>query len=118
MNNAFNFITYTEYSGSNAFLEGKGKYNAFATFLQIKQNGYRLNKNAKGISIFCGYKSITEVDKNGKSSIVSVPKRAFVFDIADTNALDDKKLVEKLETERPKKNMLEVGQIIVGSILK
>lgn len=114
--NAFNFVTYKEYAGRNSLLKGKGKYNAFATFNQIKENGYRLNKNAKGKSIFCGYKQISEL-KNGKLENISVPKYAVVFDIADTNALENKDLVFKLENEKRIPSELEMNTILIGELL-
>lgn len=95
---AFNFVTNVEYSGSNALLVGNGKYNAFATFNQIKQAGYSVNKGAKGVHISCGFKQASKTDeKTGEVKTVSVPRGAVVFDICDTNALQDTDLVEFLD---------------------
>lgn len=93
---AFNFITLVKYSGSNAGLTGNGSINAFATFNQISQSGYKVNKGAKGISIFCGYYE----RKNKKTGeLETVPTHANVFDIKDTSAYEDQEFVDWLKTD-------------------
>ena len=92
--NAFNFITMTEYGGSNATLPGNGPIPAFATFNQLKNAGYCVKKGAKAVSIFCGYrKQIVD----GKE--VSKPISARVFDIIDTSASDDVEFLKWLKGE-------------------
>jgi antirestriction protein ArdC len=97
MTTAFNFSTMNDYSGSNAALVGNGKYNAFATFNQIRDLGYTVRKGAKSISIFCGYK---EKLVDGKNE--TVPVYARVFDICDTNAEQDPELVKQLKKKLDK----------------
>ena len=99
---AFNFATMRPYSGQNALLAGNGKYPAFATFNQIRQLGFTVNKGAKAVKIFCGYQSTEEKDENGKLKKVTIPKRALVFDICDTNALQSPEFVEFMESELAK----------------
>lgn len=94
---AYNFITLVEYSGNNATLEGCGELNAFATFNQIKESGYSVNKGAKSVSIFTGYYSKEDKNENGQN--VTIPTYARVFDIADTSAITDENFVEWLKTE-------------------
>lgn len=100
--NAFNFVTGFDYTGSNAELKGKGDYNAFATFAQIRQAGYKLKKGAKGKRIFVGvYKN------NDKKEKTRFPKHISIFDIADTNALEDRQLLSKIqEKSSPKAELL------------
>lgn len=97
---AFNFATMTPYTGRNAALEGSGEYNAFATFNQIRQLGMKVNKGAKGMPIFCGFHERTK-DKDGNALAKPVvgQKFATVFDIKDTNALDDPEFAKYLRTE-------------------
>lgn len=87
--NAFNFVTNTEYSGQNASLVGNGKYPAFASFNQLASMGYSVNKGAKSVSVFCGYRENKKGDR--------VPCYGRVFDIIDTTAKDDKDLLEFIE---------------------
>lgn len=86
---AFNFVTNTEYSGSNAGLVSNGKYPAFASFSQLKSSGYSVNKGAKSVSVFCGYRENKAGDR--------VPCWGRVFDIIDTTAKDDSDLLEFIE---------------------
>jgi len=111
---AYNFITKTNYSGSNAYLKGKSKYNAFATFKQISSAGYKINKGAKGEHIFCGFQPVDVVDENGKPKTKSVPKVAVVFDIADTTAMDDAKLIKSLDKIKPSQQ--EINQELLNLI--
>lgn len=105
---AFNFATNKEYAGSNAALQGNGKYNAFASFNQIASMGYKVNKGAKSISIFCGYRE----SKDGKKTI---PCWGRVFDIVDTNALQDADLVEFLENGQRVPSEMQVNQEMVAA---
>ena len=91
-----NFITKNKYQGGNQALVSKSKYYAFATFRQIANAGYKVNKGAKGQAIFCGFQPVDQIDSKGHIKTKSVPKMAIVFDIADTTALTDKKLISKL----------------------
>lgn len=93
---AFNFITLVQYSGQNAGLVGNGELNAFATFNQIKQAGYKVNKGAKSISVFCGYKTTTD-KKTGEE--IKAPVFGRVFDLVDTTANDHKEFVDWLTNE-------------------
>lgn len=107
---AYNFITLVKYGGANAGLEGKD-INAFATFRQIKEAGYTVNKGAKGISIFCGYQEKKDSDK-------PVPVYACVFDIADTNAMQDTEFINWLRTEaKPVDNMQTINTKIMAKTL-
>jgi hypothetical protein len=105
--NAFNFITNTEYSGSNATLQGNGKYNAFASFNQISSAGYQVNKGAKSIGVFCGYRA----NKAGDT----VPCWGRVFDIVDTNALQDPDLVEFLDQGNRVPSEVQVNHELVAA---
>lgn len=109
---AFNFITNKEYSGSNATLEGNGKYPAFASFNQIASMGYSVNKGAKSVSIFCGYREKTT--KNGKTE--SVPCWGRVFDIVDTNAINDPDLIEFLENGTRESSEMQVNAEIGAAL--
>jgi hypothetical protein len=109
---AFNFATNKEYAGSNATLQGNGKYNAFASFNQIASLGYSVNKGAKSVSIFCGYREKTT--KNGKTE--SVPCWGRVFDIVDTNALQDPDLVEFLENGERLPSDMQVNHELVAAM--
>jgi hypothetical protein len=111
---AFNFTTNVEYAGSNATLAGNGKYNAFATFRQISNLGYSVNKGAKGIHINCGYRQVT--DKKDPTKTHSVPRWAIVFDICDTNALQDKDLVEFLDNGNRIPSDLQVNQELCAAV--
>ena len=91
---AFNFATMTAYNGKNASIMGNGTLPAFATFKQIKELGYKINKGAKGISIFCGYREKIE---DGKKT--TVPKFAIVFDLIDTTAHEDKEFLKYIKAE-------------------
>jgi hypothetical protein len=93
---AYNFITKTVYTGKNQVLTGKSKYNAFATFRQISNAGYKVNKGAKGKWIFCGFQPVDVLDSKGHIRTKTTPKGAIVFDIADTTAIKDKKLTATL----------------------
>lgn len=93
---AFNFCTMTEYSGKNATLEGNGIISAFATFNQLKTNGYMVKKGAKGVGIHCGFR---KVEDKASGKVKSVPRYATVFDICDTTAQDDKDYMKWLESE-------------------
>ncbi len=115
---AFNFITLVQYSGQNAGLVGNGELNAFATFNQIKQAGYKVNKGAKGSSIFCGYHK--KIDKKTGEE-VTVPTYGYVFDIVDTTANDDKDFIKWLANDATivkseVETMKEVGEVILASI--
>jgi hypothetical protein len=115
---AFNFATNTEYSGRNATLEGNGKYPAFATFNQLRSLGYSVNKGAKGVHISCGFKQATKKDeKTGETKTFSVPRGAVVFDIIDTNALQDADLVEFLENGQRIPSELQINQELAASLL-
>lgn len=92
--NAFNFTTMTEYSGQNAAIVGNGTLPAFASFNQLKSLGYMVNKGAKGIKVFCGYKPKKDAE-NGKK----VPVYGVVFDIVDTTAAQDKDFLKWLKAE-------------------
>lgn len=94
--NAFNFATMTPYDGKNATIEGNGPLPAFATFQQLKSLGYMVKKGAKGVKIFCGYRSKKVGEKK------TIPVWATVFDIIDTNAADDKEFLKYLATEAKK----------------
>lgn len=112
---AFNFFSLVQYSGRNATIAGNGELNAFATFNQIKQMGYQVNKGAKSISIFTGYHLRTN-KKTGEEE--QVPTYARVFDIEDTTAKDDKEFYNYLINEaeiQPAKTV--VDQAIVSSML-
>lgn len=113
---AFNFITQTEYAGRNALIKGNSHINGFATFVQIKNAGYKLNKGSKGYHIFCGFKSIDQKNSKGKIVTVTVPKSAIVFDIADTDALNDNKLIKQLEHIKP--NMQTINAELVAAIFE
>lgn len=107
---AYNFITLVKYGGTNAGLEGKSDINAFATFRQIKESGYAVNKGAKGISIFCGYQEKKDSDK-------PVPIYACVFDIADTNAMQDTDFISWLKTEaKPVDSIQDVNNKIMATV--
>ena len=93
---AYNFITLVKYNGQNAGLVGNGDLNAFATFNQVSQAGYKVNKGAKAISIFCGYFERLN-KKTGENE--TVPTYARVFDIKDTSAYQDTEFVNWLKTE-------------------
>lgn len=110
---AFNFATMQEYSGANAKLEGNGKYPAFATFLQIQQLGYHINKGAHGVTIFTGT-YLKHDDATGEDK--RVPKYARVFDVVDTNALQDRDFVEMLEGTKPTPSGRQVDQEIVAAM--
>lgn len=92
-----NFITKNKYQGSNQVLISKTKLNAFATFKQIANAGYKVNKGAKGQTIFCGFQPVDQIDEKGHIKTKSVPKMAVVFDISDTTAVLDKKLIKELK---------------------
>jgi hypothetical protein len=94
--NTINFVTFNNYSGSNTTLQHKSKYSAFATFKQITGAGYKLNKGSKGQTIFCGYRPVDKVNDKGHITTGNAPIFALVFDIADTTAMDDKKLIARL----------------------
>lgn len=112
---AFNFITLVQYSGSNSGIVGNGELNAFATFKQITNAGYKVNKGAKGISIFCGYRE--KVDKK-TGERVTVPTYGYVFDIIDTNAIDDKDFYNWLVNEATiVKSEVETNQALAGAML-
>ncbi len=93
---AYNFTTQVKYGGSNAGLKGNGDLNAFATFFQIKNAGYTVNKGAKGIQIFTGYYTKTDPKTNEEKT---VPTHALVFDIKDTSAYEDKEFIDYLKNE-------------------
>lgn len=96
MKTPYNFVTKSYYNGSNQTLRSKSKYNAFATFKQITGAGYKLNKGAKGQGIFCGFKPVDYIDENNKIKTRTAPISAVVFDIADTTAMQDKKLLKQI----------------------
>lgn len=111
---AYNFITLVKYTGANAGLTGNGKLNAFATFNQIKQAGYSVNKGAKAISIFTGYYE----RKNKAGEIETVPTYARVFDIKDTSASKDQEFIDWLENEANiVESTREIGMKIMASAL-
>lgn len=105
---AFNFVTNTEYSGQNAALVGNGKYPAFASFNQLKSMGYSVNKGAKSVSVFCGYRENKDGDK--------VPCWGRVFDIIDTTAKDDKDLLDFIENGKRFVNDTQVNHELVGAL--
>lgn len=107
---AFNFVTNTEYSGQNAALVGNGKYPAFASFNQLKSMGYSVNKGAKSVSIFCGY-------RKGKDGEKTVPCWGRVFDIVDTSAKDDKDLLEFIEHGKRFTSETESDSLISAALL-
>lgn len=78
MNN-FNIITNKEYEGKNqSELIVKAKKEGFTskkwgTFLQWRGLGKKIKKNEHGVSIFKGYESFTDKDKNGKMVTESRP---------------------------------------------
>lgn len=106
---AFNFATNVEYSGQNALLVGNGKYPAFASFNQLKSLGYSVNKGAKSVSVFCGY-------RKGKDGEKTVPCWGRVFDIIDTSAKDDADLIEFIEKGQREPSKLEVNASIGAMI--
>lgn len=114
---AFNFFSLVQYSGQNASMAGNGELNAFATFNQIKQMGYQVNKGSKAISIFTGYHLRTN-KKTGEEE--KVPTYARVFDIVDTTAKDDKEfynyLINEAEIQPAEQvvNMAIAGAMLTG----
>jgi hypothetical protein len=115
---AFNFITNTNYSGGNSLLLGNGKYNAFATFNQIRDNGYKVNKGSHGVLISCGFKLVTKTDyKTGKIKSFTVPKHALIFDICDTNALDDSDLVNFIENGERHQSETTVSNNLLTAVM-
>lgn len=111
---AYNFITLVKYSGSNAGLQGRTDINAFATYLQLKQAGYSVNKGAKAERIFTGYYEKTK--DNGE--VDTVPTFACVFDIADTDAIKDTDFINWLKTEAVLVDSIqEVNSKIMATVL-
>lgn len=114
---AFNFATMKQYSGSNATLAGNGREGlpAFASFNQLREMGYMVNKGAKSVSIFCGYR---ESSKRGDGK--SVPCWGRVFDICDTTAYQDKQfmawLLEEVNAGRITPSDLQVTQEIGAAL--
>lgn len=106
---AFNFATNTEYSGQNAALVGNGKYPAFASFNQLKSLGYSVNKGAKSISVFCGY-------RKGKDGEKTVPCWGRVFDIIDTSAIGDTDLLEFIENGTRVPSSQQVNHELVAAL--
>jgi hypothetical protein len=98
--NAFNFCTMTEYTGRNAGLAGNGELPAFATFNQLKSQGFMVKKGAKSIPIFCGFQPRTK-DKDGKplEKPVNGIRYARVFDIVDTTAAENVDFMAWLKEE-------------------
>lgn len=107
--NAFNFVTNTEYSGQNAALVGNGKYPAFASFNQLKSMGYSVNKGAKSVSVFCGYRENKAGDR--------VPCYGRVFDLIDTTAKDDTDLLEFIEQGKRFTSETESNLLIASALL-
>ena len=86
----FNFVTMTEYAGKNAIELAVNEYPAYATFNQIRANGGKVKKGAKGYHIFCGFRDKLD-PLTGKT--VSTPRGAIVFHIEDCD-LDPDYLTE------------------------
>jgi hypothetical protein len=105
---AFNFITNTEYAGANALLQGNGKYPAFASYRQLNDMGYQVNKGAKSVGIFCGYRN----NKDGES----VPCWGRVFDIIDTTAINDPDCIDFIEHGTRQVSELQVDHEIIGAL--
>ena len=113
---AYNFITLVKYTGANAGLVGNGSVNAFATFNQISGAGYKVNKGAKGISIFTGYYTRESENKNGQN--VTVPTYARVFDIKDTSAYEDQEFINWLKNDATiVESDREIGAKLMASAL-
>jgi hypothetical protein len=114
---AFNFSTMTYYAGSNAALAGNSREGlpAFASFNQLRDMGYMVNKGAKSVSIFCGYRQ-SKKNEDGKS----VPCWGRVFDIVDTTAYQDKQfmawLLDEVEAGRIAPSALQVNQEIGAAL--
>jgi hypothetical protein len=96
----YNFSTMVTYTGRNAVeLSGISKYNCFATFIQIKEMGYSVNKGAHGYSIFTGFRE--KEDESNPCKVVKVPTWAKVFAIEDTTAVQDKDFIKWLSENEP-----------------
>lgn len=82
-----NAITKLEYQGKNVGClrlskEMQGfKSDGWLTFIQARQNGYKVKKGAQGTHIFCGFVETIDLDEHGKSKVVTVPKTAIVFNL-------------------------------------
>ena len=94
---------------------GNGALNAFATFNQVSQAGYKINKGSKAISIFCGYYE----RKNKKTGeLETVPTYARVFDIKDTSAYEDTEFVNWLKNDATiVESDREIGAKLMASAL-
>ena len=76
-----NFISNTAYEGGQNISELEAvckkygyKIGEWCTFLQAKNNGYKVNKGSHGVHIFKGYGEFTEKDqKSGKLETVKRP---------------------------------------------
>lgn len=110
---AYNFATMTEYAGSNATLRGNAGIDAFASFKQINELGYKVKKGAKSIPVFCGYRPA----KDAKNS-ETVPCWGRVFDISDTTAMDDKDFLAWMTENPPAPSQAqinaEIGAMLLG----
>lgn len=106
---AFNFSTMRPYSGANEYIEGNGKYPAFATFNQVNALGYQVKKGAKGIKILCGFRPDSEDDKT-EGDILDGPRfrTSVVFDLCDTTASDDPEFMQYLDEQVAKITGAEV----------
>ena len=92
MKTAHNYFTQVEYQGMNAIELNATDYQekAFATFLQWKENGYKVKKGSKGYGIIT-YVSINNKKVAGKDKTESgsVPRHYTVFNIAQVEKIND-----------------------------
>ncbi len=92
-----NATTKTAYQGKNqdelltAKEANKFKSNEWLTFLQAKQLGLRIKKGEKSTaSVFRGFGTITEKDKNGKTEERSAPLGfAHLFNLDQTEKIKE-----------------------------
>jgi len=104
-----------QYAGSNAGLAGNGPLPAFASFNQLRDMGYMVNKGAKGVKIFCGFR------ESKKAKGEKVPCWGYVFDIVDTTAYQDKAYMAWLAKEvidgRVAPSDLQVNQEVCAAVM-
>lgn len=90
-----NYVSQKKYRGINRIFLGESEY---ATFLQVKNCGGKINKNAKGHTVVCPIIKTRYYDENNEetaskddpktvkeSTVMLGIRLAYVFDIADTN---------------------------------
>lgn len=94
----FNKISGKPYQGKNqanllAVKEDKGyKSNAWLTFLQAKNEGLKIKKGSKGVSIFKGFRKVEVKDKDGNKKIENKPAGfAIVFNLEQTEPYKEDK---------------------------